>query len=120
METNRKRALVIKDSPLARDPRVLREVTWLTAAGFEVDTLGRQLEDAMAELEQFQGELDVVRNQLAENDGRVREMETRRDDASQRASAARAGKSFQPASLIASSMLPAKLPLSITPPAGNL
>ncbi len=41
METNRKRALVIKDSPLARDPRVLREVSWLKEAGFEVDTLGR-------------------------------------------------------------------------------
>ena len=55
----------------------------------EVETLGRQLSDSEAELTQFQGELDVVRTQLAETDGAVHALESRRDDASQRASAAR-------------------------------
>ena len=36
-----KRALVVSDSPIARDPRVLKQITWLTSTGFSVDTLGR-------------------------------------------------------------------------------
>ncbi|HEX4058921.1 MAG TPA: glycosyltransferase [Galbitalea sp.] len=36
-----KRALVASDSPVARDPRVLRQVRWLTELGWSVDTLGR-------------------------------------------------------------------------------
>ncbi len=55
----------------------------------EVDGLTQQLTEAEAELMQFQGELDVVRTQLAESDGAVRDLETRRDDASSRAQAAR-------------------------------
>lgn len=39
MET--KRALVVSDSPIARDPRVLRQIQWFVDAGFEVDSLGR-------------------------------------------------------------------------------
>ncbi|MGV8884416.1 MAG: glycosyltransferase [Microbacteriaceae bacterium] len=35
------RALVASDSPIARDPRVLRQVRWLTDLGYTVDTLGR-------------------------------------------------------------------------------
>jgi glycosyltransferase involved in cell wall biosynthesis len=33
-------ALVISQSPLARDPRVRRQVSWLVEEGWEVDTLG--------------------------------------------------------------------------------
>jgi glycosyltransferase involved in cell wall biosynthesis len=36
-----KRALVLSDSPIARDPRVLKQVSWLSSEGFLVDTLGR-------------------------------------------------------------------------------
>lgn len=35
------RALVASDSPIARDPRVLRQVQWLTELGWAVDTIGR-------------------------------------------------------------------------------
>lgn len=35
------RALVASDSPIARDPRVLRQVRWLTELGYTVDTVGR-------------------------------------------------------------------------------
>jgi glycosyltransferase involved in cell wall biosynthesis len=36
-----RRALVVSDSPIARDPRVLKQIEWLVSFGFEVDTLGR-------------------------------------------------------------------------------
>jgi len=36
-----RRALVASDSPIARDPRVLRQVSWLAELGWTVDTLGR-------------------------------------------------------------------------------
>ena len=55
----------------------------------EVESLTQSLAEAEAELMQFQGELDVVRTQLAESDGAVRDLETRRDDASARAQASR-------------------------------
>ena len=35
------RALVASDSPIARDPRVLRQVEWLSELGWAVDTIGR-------------------------------------------------------------------------------
>jgi len=35
------RALVASDSPIARDPRVLRQVEWLAELGWAVDTIGR-------------------------------------------------------------------------------
>ncbi len=55
----------------------------------EMETLARTLTEAEAELAAFQDELDVVRAQLAETDGAVRSLEQRRDEASQRAQAAR-------------------------------
>ncbi len=55
----------------------------------EIETLARSLTEAVAELAQFQGELDAVRAQLAETDGAVRTLESRRDEASVRAQAAR-------------------------------
>ena len=36
-----RRALIASDSPIVRDPRVLRQVSWLTELGWIVDTLGR-------------------------------------------------------------------------------
>jgi len=36
-----KRALVASDSPIARDPRVLRQINWLMQLGWRVDTVGR-------------------------------------------------------------------------------
>jgi len=39
--TPTKRALVASDSPIARDPRVLRQINWLTQLGWRVDTVGR-------------------------------------------------------------------------------
>lgn len=36
-----RRALVVSDSPIARDPRVLRQISWLSEQGWRVDTLGR-------------------------------------------------------------------------------
>lgn len=41
MNTDTRRALVASDSPIARDPRVLRQVRWLSELGFTVDTIGR-------------------------------------------------------------------------------
>jgi chromosome segregation ATPase len=55
----------------------------------EIETLARSLADAEAELAQFQGELDVVRAQLAEADGTVRTLESRRDEAYGRAQSSR-------------------------------
>jgi chromosome segregation protein len=55
----------------------------------EIGTVARSLAEAEVELAQFQGELDQVRAQLAETDGAVRTLEARRDEASQRAQAAR-------------------------------
>ena len=55
----------------------------------EIETLSRSLAEAEAELAQFQGELDVVRAQLAEADGTVRTLESRRDEAYGRAQSAR-------------------------------
>ncbi len=55
----------------------------------EIGTLARTLAEAMAELAQFQGELDQARAQLEETDVTVRGLETRRDEASVRAQAAR-------------------------------
>jgi hypothetical protein len=40
-KTGSKRALVASDSPVARDPRVLRQIRWLAELGWTVDTLGR-------------------------------------------------------------------------------
>jgi chromosome segregation protein len=55
----------------------------------EIGTVARSLAEAEAELAQFQGELDQIRAQLAETDGAVQTLEARRDEASQRAQAAR-------------------------------
>ena len=55
----------------------------------EIGTLARTLAEAEAELAQFQGKLNQVRVQLAETDGAVQSMESRRDEAGQRAQAAR-------------------------------
>ena len=41
-----KRALVVSDSPIARDPRVIRQIQWLVSAGYEVDSLGRGVQPA--------------------------------------------------------------------------
>lgn len=41
MSVSERRALVASDSRVARDPRVLKQVTWLVASGYVVDTLGR-------------------------------------------------------------------------------
>jgi len=55
----------------------------------EIGVLSRTLAEAEAELAAFQGELDAVRARLAETDGTVKSLETRRDEASSRAQAAR-------------------------------
>jgi chromosome segregation protein len=55
----------------------------------EIGALSRTLAEAEAELTAFQGELDAVRARLAETDGTVKSLETRRDEASARAQAAR-------------------------------
>ncbi|MEY4071089.1 MAG: hypothetical protein RL721_1703 [Candidatus Eisenbacteria bacterium] len=78
---DRERTFATKEA----DDRV-REMEGFVA---EADHLRTQLTEAEAELSQFQGELDVVRGQLAESDGAVRALEERRDEASQRAQAAR-------------------------------
>jgi glycosyltransferase involved in cell wall biosynthesis len=39
--TGGRRALVVSDSRIAGDPRVLRQIRWLRGAGWSVDTLGR-------------------------------------------------------------------------------
>jgi len=39
--TPTRRALVASDSPIARDPRVLRQINWLMQLGWRVDTVGR-------------------------------------------------------------------------------
>ena len=64
----------------------VREIDGIT---LESGTLARTLIEAEAELAQFQGELDVIRAQLAETDSAVHTLESRRDEASQRAQAAR-------------------------------
>ncbi len=40
MEASRKKALVLSYSPVARDPRVRRQIQWLESAGFEVEVWG--------------------------------------------------------------------------------
>jgi chromosome segregation protein len=59
------------------------------AIALEIGTLGRSLAEAEAELAQFQGELDAVRAQLAEADGTVHSLESRRDEAYGRAQTTR-------------------------------
>jgi chromosome segregation protein len=59
------------------------------AFALEIGALARTLAEAEAELATFQGELDAVRARLAETDGTVKSLETRRDEASSRAQAAR-------------------------------
>lgn len=41
MSRDARHALLVSDSNIARDPRVLRQLNWLRDAGWEVDTLGR-------------------------------------------------------------------------------
>jgi len=59
------------------------------AIALEIGALSRTLAEAEAELAAFQGELDAVRARLAETDGTMKALETRRDEASTRAQAAR-------------------------------
>lgn len=40
MAHSNKRALIIVMSPITRDPRVLRQIEWLTSEGWSVDTVG--------------------------------------------------------------------------------
>lgn len=40
MNTEIKRALILSYSPVARDPRVLRQIKWLTDEGFQIDLVG--------------------------------------------------------------------------------
>jgi chromosome segregation protein len=59
------------------------------AIALEIETLSRALAESEAELSRFQVELDAVRAQLADADGNVRALESRRDEAAARAQAAR-------------------------------